>query len=80
MVKHIPVTNNSTGAQPVKVHKATATLLAKDPDHFRKLAKKRKNITGGGFKDPDVARKAANKRWAGHVKKSKGKSTSQKRA
>lgn len=75
MVKHIPVTDNSTGAQPVKVHKATATLLAKDPDHFRKLAKKRKNITGGGFKDPDVARKAANKRWAGHVKKSKGKGT-----
>lgn len=64
----VNVKDNSQPAQPIHVHKATAKLLARDPQHFSKLAKKRKHIPGGGYRDPEVARAAANKRWAGHKK------------
>lgn len=59
----VNVENKSNPAQPVHVHKATAKLLARDPQHFSKLAKKRKHIPGGGYRDPEVARRAAMKRW-----------------
>lgn len=59
----VNVENKSNPAQPVHVHKATAKLLARDPHHFSKLAKKRKHIPGGGYRDPEVARRAAMKRW-----------------
>lgn len=64
----VNVKDNSNLAQPIHVHKATAKLLARDPQHFSKLAKKRKHIPGGGYRDPEVARAAANKRWYGYKK------------
>lgn len=63
--------DNSQPAQPIHVHKATAKLLARDPQYFSKLSKKRKHIPGGGYRDPEVARAAAKKRWS-DIKKPKG--------
>ena len=59
----VNVENKSNAAQPIHVHKATAKLLARDPHHFSKLSKKRKHIPGGSYRDPEVARRAAMKRW-----------------
>lgn len=67
----INVDNKSNPAQPIHVHKATAKLLARDPQYFSKLSKKRKHIPGGGYRDPEVARAAAKKRWS-DIKKPKG--------
>jgi len=67
----VNVKNNSNLAQPIHVHKATAKLLARDPQYFSKLSKKRKHIPGGGYRDPEVARAAAKKRWH-DIKKTKG--------
>lgn len=67
----INVDNKSNPAQPIHVHKATAKLLARDPQYFSKLSKKRKHIPGGGYRDPEVARAAAKKRWS-DTKKTKG--------
>lgn len=67
----INVDNKSNLAQPIHVHKATAKLLARDPQYFSKLSKKRKHIPGGGYRDPEVARAAAKKRWS-DIKKMKG--------
>lgn len=59
----VNVENKSNPIQPIHVHKATAKLLARDPQYFSKLSKKRKHIPGGGYRDPEVARRAAMKRW-----------------
>lgn len=67
----INVDNKSNLAQPIHVHKAAAKLLARDPQYFSKLSKKRKHIPGGGYNDPEVARAAAKKRWS-DIKKMKG--------
>ena len=67
----INVDNKSNLAQPIHVHKATAKLLARDPQYFSKLSKKRTHIPGGGYNDPEVARAAAKKRWS-DIKKMKG--------
>lgn len=67
----INVDNKSNPAQPIHVHKATAKLLVRDPQYFSKLSKKRKHIPGGGYRDPEVARAAAKKRWS-DIKKTKG--------
>lgn len=67
----INVDNKSNPAQPIHVHKATVKLLARDPQYFSKLSKKRKHIPGGGYRDPEVARAAAKKRWS-DIKKTKG--------
>ena len=67
----INVDNKSNPAQPIHVHKATAKLLARDPQYFSKLSKKRKHIPGGGYRDQEVARAAAKKRWS-DIKKTKG--------
>ena len=67
----VNVENKSNPAQPIHAHKATAKLLARDPHHFSKLSKKRKHIPGGGYRDPEVARAAAKKRWS-NIKKTKG--------
>lgn len=67
----VNVENKSNPAQPIHVHKATAKLLARDPQYFSKLSKKRKHIPGGGYRDPEVARAAAKKRWS-DIKKTKG--------
>ena len=67
----VNVKNNSNLAQPIHVHKATAKLLARDPQYFSKLSKKRKHIPGGGYNDPEVARAAAKKRWS-NIKQTKG--------
>lgn len=67
----VTVENKSNPAQPIHAHKATAKLLARDPQYFSKLSKKRKHIPGGGYRDPEVARAAAKKRWS-DIKKTKG--------
>lgn len=48
----------------VHEHKATNTILKNDPDFFKKINSKRKNIPGGSFRDKNKAREAALKRWA----------------
>lgn len=67
----VNVENKSNPAQPIHVHKSTAKLLARDPQYFSKLSKKRKHIPGGGYRDPEVARAAAKKRWS-DIKKTRG--------
>ena len=69
MPKHIPIEDNSTDAQKVDVRtqgqKARDTLLANDPDHFKKAGSKGGKKSGNRpFKDPAKARAAINARWA----------------
>ena len=42
---------------------SAAKLIAENPNYFSDMAKKRKNIPGGSFRDKDFAKKMAKKRW-----------------
>lgn len=69
MTTHIPIESKDTGAQKVDVRtqgeKARDTLLANDPDHFKKAGSRGgKKSTNRPFKDPAKARAAVNARWA----------------
>ena len=69
MPTHIPVENQDSGAQKVDVRtqgeKARDTLLANDPDHFKKAGSKGGKKSGNRpFKNPANARAAVNARWA----------------
>lgn len=69
MPTHIPVQDTSAGTQKVDVRtqgeKARDTLLAKNPDHFKKAGSAGgKKSTNRPFKDPERARAAVNARWA----------------
>ena len=61
----------------VHEHKATNTILKNDPDFFKKINSKRKNIPGGSFRDKNKAREAALKRWAKYNIEKENKSESQ---
>lgn len=69
MPVHIPIEDNSNGAQEVDVRtqgeKARDTLLANDPNHYQKAGSKGgKNSPVRPFTDPEKARAAVNARWA----------------
>lgn len=69
MPVHIPIEDKSDGVQKVDVRtqgqKARDTLLANDPDHFKKAGSKGGKKSGNRpFKDPERARAAVNARWA----------------